>query len=165
MRFRKGFSLSAHEVVAADVGGPPCCFLVAIGPAQPHSALGVIEMMRMRLRRKAIIALASLLGAAFVLWGLLWIQLFACFPSEQVQVTSVSPDGSKTARFSVKWEGIHRWLPYDIEPQYYLTVTENTHSRILVRQSAYQGDMKTSFSELASKHAPWAITDLASAQR
>ncbi len=69
------------------------------------------------------------------------------------------------ARFSVKWEGIHRWLPYDIEPQYYVTVMENTHSWILVRRSEYHGDLKTSFSELARKHAPWAITDLASAQK
>ena len=101
----------------------------------------------------------------FVFWGLLWIQLFVCFPSEQVRITSISPDGSKTASFSVKWEGICRWLPYDIEPQYYLTVTENTHNWILVRQSEYHGNMKTSFSELASKHAPWAITNLAAAQK
>ncbi len=122
-------------------------------------------MNHMKLGKKIIIALSSFLGVAFVLWVLLWIQLFACFPSEQVYLTSVSPDGSKTARFSVKWEGIYRWLPYDIEPQYYLTVVENTHTRILLRQSEYHGDLKASFLELGKKHAPWAVTDLASAQK
>ena len=96
---------------------------------------------------------------------MLWIQLFACFPSEQVYVAVPSPDSSKTARFSVKWEGIHRLLLYDIEPRYYVTVVENTHSWILVRESGFHGDLKTSFLELAKKRAPWAITALAAAQK
>jgi len=117
----------------------------------------------MKLRKKVLVCVAGMLGMVFVLWIVLWVQLFACFPSEQVCVTSVSPDGSKTARFSVKWEGICRWLPYDIEPQYYLTVVENSHSWILLRRSEYHGDLKTSFSELGKKHAPWTVTELASA--
>lgn len=115
--------------------------------------------------RSIVIGLAVLLGTAFVFWGLLWIQLFACYPSEQVHITAVSPDGSKTARFSVKWEGICRWLPYDVEPQYYITVVETAHSWILVRRSEFHEDVKTSFSELARKHAPWAVAQLASAQK
>jgi hypothetical protein len=119
----------------------------------------------MKLRKRTLVFVSSLVGAAFVLWVTLWIQLFACFPSECVYVASISPEGSKRAAFSVRYEGLYGWLPYDIEPRYYLTVTDTAHGWILLRKSAYGGDLPTSFSELSKKHAPWALTKLASAAK
>lgn len=107
-----------------------------------------------------VICGVSALAGLFVFWILLWVQLFACFPSEQVYLTSVSPDGGKAARFSVKYEGLCRWLPYDIEPQYYVTVTDTAHGRIMLRKNGYHGDLKSSFSELAKQHAPWTVAEL-----
>ena len=111
------------------------------------------------------IGLASLFAAAFVLWGLLWIQFLTCFPPEHPYVASASPDGKKTARFSVKYEGITRWLPSDIEPHYYVTIVDTAYGRILLRKSEYHGDLNGSFAELAKKHAPWAVTQLDSAKQ
>lgn len=112
-----------------------------------------------------VVGVASLFGAAFVFWILLWIQFLTYFPPEQVYIASVSPDGKKTARFSVKCEGISRWLPSDIEPQYYVTIVDTAYGRILLRKSEFHGDLERSFLELAKKHAPWAVTKLASAEQ
>jgi len=119
----------------------------------------------MKLLKSLSVAVASLLGVAFVLWILLWIQLLRDFPPEHVHLAAVSPDGSKAARFSVKYEGITRWLPSDIEPHYYLTIVDTAYARILLRKSEYHGDLNRSFSELAKKHAPWALTQMDSAKQ
>ena len=119
----------------------------------------------MRLRKTLVTSGASLFGLATVLWISAWIQFFTRVPSEQVYVTSVSPDGSRIARFSVKYQGIYTWLPSDIEPHYYVSIVEREHARILLRRSEYHGDLAASFSELAKKHAPWAVAQLTSFER
>jgi len=106
-----------------------------------------------------IVGITGVLATLFALWIHLWIQLFTCFPPEQVWLTSTSPDGDKTARFSVKHEGIFHWLPSDIEPHYYVTVFDGVHGRMLLRQEDFDGDMTRSFSKLATKHAPWAVKE------
>ncbi len=108
---------------------------------------------------------ASVLGATFVVWVVLWVQLFTCFPAEHVYVTSFSPDGKKVARFSVQYEGIGRWIPDDIEPQYYVTIVDTTYGRVLLRKKEFHGTVKASFSELAGKYAPWAVTELDSVMK
>jgi len=112
----------------------------------------------MTLARRVFTGVASLLATASALWVLLWIQFLTYYPPEQVYVTSISPDGSRDARFSVKHQGIYPWLPSDIEPHYYVTIVERCHARILLRKSEYHGDLNASLSELAKKHAPWAVT-------
>ena len=119
----------------------------------------------MNLRKKIFISVVCLLGVVLGFWVSAWIQFFTRVPSEQVYVTSVSPDGSRIARFSVKYQGIYTWLPSDIEPHYYLTIVEREHARILLRRSEYHGDLAASFSELAKKHAPWAVAQLTSFER
>ena len=119
----------------------------------------------MNLRKKIFISVVGLLGVMLGLWVSAWIQFFTRVPSEQVYVTSTSPDGSKVARFSVKYQGIYPWLPSDIEPHYYVTIVERDHARILLRESEYHGDLNASFSELAKKHVPWAVPQLVSAEK
>ena len=114
----------------------------------------------MKLRKLFIVSVGGLCVLVLTLWVSGWIQLFMCFPAEQVYVSSVSPDGSKVAQFSVKYQGIHLCIPNDIEPYYYLTIIEREHARILLRKTEYHGDVAKSFSELAKKYAPWAVTQL-----
>lgn len=58
----------------------------------------------------------SVLSCAIALiWASFWIQLLTHFPPEHVYVEAFSPDGDKIARFSVKYQGTHPWLPADIE--------------------------------------------------
>jgi len=84
------------------------------------------------------------------------------FPSEQVYVKAVSPDGEKVALFSIKYQSVSHWIP-DYEPYTYVTVIETEHGGILLRETEYHGSIEKSFVELAKKYAPWAIeqvTDL-----
>jgi hypothetical protein len=110
----------------------------------------------------SLLGLACICGIVILLWGALWIQLLFCFPPEHVYLSATSPDGTQIAHFSVKYQGIHPWIPTDIEPHCYVTVVGTTHGEILVRETEYHGSVKNSFAELAKKHAPWAVDPIAS---
>ena len=107
---------------------------------------------------KAVLRVATaLLGMLVVGWALLWVQLSVRFPAEHVYFEQVSPDAGKIARFSVKYQGIHPWLPVDIEPHCYVTVVDAERGAVLVRETEYHGETEASFAELARKYAPWAL--------
>lgn len=78
------------------------------------------------------------------------------FPEEQTYLQFTSSDGSKLARFSVRYQSICRWLS-DFEPHCYLTVINLENGR----GSRYEPDqfisfnMKENFLSLAKAHAPW----------
>jgi hypothetical protein len=112
--------------------------------------------------RVLLLGLASLSGLVVLLWGLLWVQLLTRFPPEHVYVSAASPDGTRIAHFSVKYQGTHPWIPTDIEPHRYVTVVGTRHGEILVRETEHHGTVKDTFAELASKHAPWAVEPVAS---
>jgi hypothetical protein len=112
--------------------------------------------------RVLALSLASLSGVAVLLWGVLWVQLLVLFPPEHVYVSAASPDGSEIAHFSVKYQGIHRWIPTDIEPHRYVTVVGTRHGEILVRETEHHGTVQDTFAELARKHAPWAVEPIKS---
>jgi len=81
---------------------------------------------------KVILFSAAFLACAMILiWILLWVQLLTHFPPEHVYVEALSPDGSKIARFSVKYQGIHPWFPTDIEPYCYVTIVDTERGGIL----------------------------------
>ena len=101
--------------------------------------------------------LASLFGAVILLWGFLWVQLLVRFPPEHVYLSATSPDGTEIAHFSVKYQGLHPWVPTDIEPHCYVTVVGTRHGEILARETEYHGTLENTFAELAKKHAPWAV--------
>lgn len=112
---------------------------------------------------KVILFSAGFLSCAMILiWIQLWIQLFTVFPPEHVYIDAPSPEGSKTARFSVKYQGIHPWLPLDIEPYCYVTIVDAKRGGILLRETEYHGDIKSAFTELAKKYAPWAVEQIVS---
>ena len=112
---------------------------------------------------KAILGGAAvLLGVVVVAWALLWIQLSVRFPAEHVYFEQVSPDAGKIARFSVKYQGLHPWLPVDIEPHCYVTVVDAKWGAVLVRETEYHGDTEATFAELARKYAPWALEGVVS---
>jgi len=111
---------------------------------------------------KAILRVATaLLGVLVVGWALLWIQLSVHFPAEHVYFEELSPDGGKIARFSVKYQGLHPWLPVDIEPHCYVTVVDAEWGAVWVRETEYHGGTKATFAELARKYAPWALEGIA----
>lgn len=112
--------------------------------------------------RVLILSLASLSGVAVLLWGFLWVQLLVLFPPEHVYLSAASPDGSEIAHFSVKYQGIHPWIPTDIEPHRYVTVVGTQHGEILVRETEHHGAVQDTFAVLASKHAPWAVEPITS---
>jgi hypothetical protein len=112
-----------------------------------------------------------LFGAAFlsfvscavvVIWVPLWTQLYTYPPPEHVYVEVLSPDGSQIARFSVKYQGLSPWFPTDIEPYCYVTIVGTERAGILLRKTEHHGDIKSTFTELARKHAPWALEQIAS---
>jgi hypothetical protein len=112
---------------------------------------------------KAVLRVGSaLLGVLVVGWALLWVQLSVRFPAEHVYFEQLSPDAGKTARFSVKYQGLHPWLPVDIEPHCYVTVVDAEWGAVLVRVTEYHGDTEATFAELARKYAPWAVEGVVS---
>ena len=123
-------------------------------------------MMSMRVRKTILwIGVATVLG---IVGACVLLSINACvqnqryFPPEQVYVKAVSPDGERLALFSIRYQSVSRWIP-DYEPHAYVTVIETEHGSILQRETEYYGSIKTSFLELARKHAPWAVesvTDL-----
>jgi hypothetical protein len=119
----------------------------------------------MKLRTKIFISVAGLFGVLLVLWVWGWVQYFARFPSEHVYVTSTSPDGQKVALFSVKYQTILPWLPSDIEPEFYITIVSSDHARIQLRKTEFHENLRTTFAELAKKHAPWAVTNFAAGEK
>lgn len=78
------------------------------------------------------------------------------FPEEQVYLQFTAPDGSKLARFSVRYESIFRWLS-DFEPHYYVTVInlENGRGRRYDPDPFISFNMRENFLSLAKMHAPW----------
>lgn len=100
--------------------------------------------------------------AIALIWVHLWIQLNTLWPPEHVHVDAVSPDGRKMALFSVKYQGLTSWLPTDVEPHYYVTIVDTQRGTVLLRESEYHGDLKSSFNELAKKYAPWAVDAITS---
>jgi len=114
------------------------------------------------MNRKKIVVLLSILVVlvifcAALLWIQLWIQLNTLWPPEQVYVAEVSPDGREIALFSVKYQGLTPWVPTDIEPHCYVTLVDTQRGTVLLRETDYRGDVKSSFVALAKNHAPWAV--------
>ncbi len=108
-------------------------------------------------------AFLSFLSCVIVLvWVPLWTQLYTYPPPEHVYVEALSPDGSQIARFSVKYQGLSPWFPTDIEPYCYVTIVDAERAGILLRKTEYHGDIKSTFTELARKYAPWAVEQIAS---
>jgi hypothetical protein len=116
----------------------------------------------LKLTKIILFGATVLICSVFVMWVLLWIQLFVVFPPEHVYLSAESPNGRQVALFSIKYQGIHPWLPSDIEPHAYITVIETRHGSKLVRQEAYHGTVKNSFMELARQYAPWATDQVMS---
>jgi hypothetical protein len=110
--------------------------------------------------RVILLGLTSLFGVVILVWGFLWVQLLIHFPPEYVYLSATSPDGTAIAHFSVKYQGIHPWFPTDIEPHGYVTVVGTKHGEPLVRETEYHGTIKSTFSELAKKYAPWAVDQI-----
>lgn len=112
--------------------------------------------------RRKIVVLLSILAVlvifcAALLWIQLWIQLNTLWPPEQVYVDEVSPDGTKMALFSIKYQGLTPWLPTDVEPYAYVTIVDTKRGTVLLRETDYRGDVKSNFVELARDNAPWAV--------
>ncbi len=106
--------------------------------------------------------LSFLSCALVVIWVPLWTQLYIYPPPEHVYVEARSPDGTEIARFSVKYQGLSPWLPTDIEPYCYVTIVGVERGDIRLRKTEYHGDIKSTFTELARKYAPWALEQIAS---
>ncbi len=115
--------------------------------------------------KKNIVVLLPILAvlvifATALLWIKLWIQLNTLWPPEHVYVAEVSPDGNKVALFSIKYQGLTSWLPTDVEPHCYVTIVDTQRGTVLLRETEHHGDVNSSFTELAKKHAPWAVEAL-----
>lgn len=112
---------------------------------------------------KIILFSTTLLSCAIILiWFQLWISFSTHWPPEHVYIETLSPDGNKLALFSVKYQGIHPWIPTDIEPAKYVTIVDSKTGRILLRKTEHHRDIKNSFVELAKQHAPWAVEQISS---
>jgi hypothetical protein len=119
--------------------------------------MNITKALRMGGLTILVLAVVSLL-----IWGFLWIQLFVRFPPEHIYLSIESPDSSRIALFSVKYQGFSPWVPVDIEPNAYITVIETQHGSKLLRETEYHGTVKNSFGELARQYAPWATDQVTS---
>jgi hypothetical protein len=99
---------------------------------------------------------------ASVLYVRSWIRVSTQYPSEQIHLRKVSPDGSKVALFSVKYQTIHPLVPSDVEPCTYLTVVDAATGRVAFRGTAYRRVLRDSFLALAEEHARWAVESVRS---
>ena len=103
----------------------------------------------------------TLFGLVAIFWAALWFNHLNVFPPEHVYVSVESPDGSKVANFSIKYQGVlSPWIPTDIEPAAYITVIDTRHGSIVERHTEYHSSIKKSFSELAKEYAPWALEEI-----
>jgi hypothetical protein len=118
-----------------------------------------------RLTKVTLFSAACLAYAVILIWIQLWISLLTHWPPEHVYAEALSPDGSRVAFFSVKYQGIHPWIPTEIEPYKYVTIVDSKTGGILLRETGHYGHIKNSFTELAKKHAPWAVEEISSRPR
>ena len=115
-----------------------------------------------KLAKAVLVTTATVIILLLVLVGISWVSFLSWFPSEQVYVRELSADGSKIALFSIRYQGIRPWLPSDIEPYCYVTIVDAKSGGIIFRDTEYHsGGMKRMFTELARKHAPWAVDTIA----
>jgi hypothetical protein len=102
----------------------------------------------------------AIVFACVILTLVQWNELDVQFPPEHVYIDSVSPDGSRIALFSVKFQATFLGLT-DVEPHSYITIIGTGHGEVLVRKTEYHGQLRTDFIELAKKYAPWAVEQVA----
>jgi hypothetical protein len=83
------------------------------------------------------------------------------FPPEHIYYDVASSDGATIALFSVKYQGLSRWIG-DIEPHNYITLVDARTGRVKLRSDEwFRGETMTgTFIALARKHAPWAVDQL-----
>ena len=99
--------------------------------------------------------------ACVILTLLQWHELDVQYPAEHVYIDSVSPDGSRIALFSVKFQATFLGLT-DVEPHSYITIIGTEHGEVLLRETEYHGNLRDDFVVLAKKYAPWAVEQVAS---
>lgn len=106
--------------------------------------------------------LVILVALACVIVSLLqWNERDVQYPPEHVYIDSVSPDGSRIALFSIKYQATFLGLT-DVEPHSYITIVGTEHGEVLLRETEYHGKTKDDFAELAKKYAPWAVEQVTS---
>jgi len=107
-------------------------------------------------RRVAYVAGAVVIGLVRLVYWREVIRLATGYPSEQVHLRHVSPDGSRIALFSVRYPIAHRLAPSHISPASYLTLVDVAYGRVLFH-GTISGRLRESFLALAQMHAPWAV--------
>lgn len=92
-----------------------------------------------------------------------WLEYHLLYGPEQQLVQMNSPDGERTAYFSVNYEGSYPWWPANPKPRFYITVKDAESGKVLLRETGFDWpktnsyqSTSDSFTNLARMYAPWA---------
>jgi len=110
--------------------------------------------------RKVIMVFRVILGIGCIAYIQSWIWVKSCWPSEQVHLKLISPEGDKIAVFSIRYQTVHPLIPSDVEPYEYLTILDAKTGQVLLRKTECEPSFVDSFKLLSNKFAPWAESQI-----